>query len=382
MIDKSNRLLSVKEYYFSRKLREVSRLIKSGRPIINMGIGSPDIKPHESVINALKESLTFEKAHMYQSYQGIPELRNAMSDFYRNKYNLKLDPSKEILPLIGSKEGIMHISLAFLNKGDKVLIPNPGYPTYSSVTKLLEATPVYYNLYLRNNWQPDIKELNSIDLEGVKIMWLNYPHMPTGVQINSKILINLINWARKNKILLVNDNPYSFILNDNPNSIMSFSNSMDVLMELNSLSKSHNLSGWRIGMVVGNSENINAVLKIKSNIDSGMFYGIQKGAIKALKLPNKWFDDINEIYFKRRQLVFELCKLLNLSFDSKSVGMFVWAKLSGKLIKAEEYIDELLEKFDIFIAPGTIFGSQGEGYVRFSLCVKEEEIRIAINRLK
>ena len=376
------RLESVKEYYFSKKLREVAGLIQAGKPVLNMGIGSPDLPPHPSVIEALQGAMTHPRANMYQSYQGLPELREAIALFYNRHYAVSLDPSSEILPLMGSKEGIMHISMAFLNKGDQVLIPNPGYPTYSAVTQLVEASPVFYNLSDTNNWQPDLKALQALDTSKIKLMWLNYPHMPTGAKADRKTLKQLIQWAAKEEILLINDNPYSFILNDEPQSILSLPGAKAVAMELNSLSKSFNMAGWRVGMLSGNAENIQAVLKVKSNMDSGMFFGIQQGAIAALKVPDSWFTELNSTYKKRRKLIEELATLMNANFDPNSVGMFVWAKLNNPSLAAEKHIDQILYEKDIFITPGTIFGSQGEGYIRFSLCVNEDQIRTAINRMK
>ena len=378
----ATRLESVKEYYFSKKLREVAGLIQAGKPILNMGIGSPDLPPHPSVVEALQEGLSHPKAHMYQSYQGLPALREAIAGFYYRNYNVVLSPSSDILPLMGSKEGIMHISLAFLNKGDQVLIPNPGYPTYSSVTQLVEATPVFYPLSDDNNWQPDFTALEALDTTKIKLMWLNYPNMPTGAKAQTETFKRLIQWAKDNQILLVNDNPYSFILNDNPQSILSLPNAMEVCMELNSLSKSFNMAGWRVGILAGNEEHIQAVLKVKSNMDSGMFYGIQQGAIAALNAPSSWFHELNKVYKRRRVLVEELANLMDTTFDPNSVGMFVWAKRNDNSLSAEEYIDKILYEKDIFITPGTIFGSQGEGYIRFSLCVTEEQIQTAINRIK
>ena len=376
------RLESVKEYYFSKKLREVAGLIQAGKPVLNMGIGSPDLPPHPSVIEALQGAMTHPRANMYQSYQGLPELREAIALFYNRHYAVSLDPSSEILPLMGSKEGIMHISMAFLNKGDQVLIPNPGYPTYSAVTQLVEASPVFYNLSDTNNWQPDLKALEALDTSKIKLMWLNYPHMPTGAKADRKTLKQLIQWAAKEEILLINDNPYSFILNDEPQSILSLPGAKAVAMELNSLSKSFNMAGWRVGILSGNAENIQAVLKVKSNMDSGMFFGIQQGAIAALKVPDSWFTELNSTYKKRRKLIEELATLMNATFDPNSVGMFVWAKLNDPSLAAEKYIDQILYEKDIFITPGTIFGSQGEGYIRFSLCVNKDQIRTAINRMK
>ena len=381
MIERASRINHIEEYYFSKKLKEVFSLEKQGKPIINMGIGSPDIPPDREVINALKKSLSHPKASMYQSYQGIPELRKAISNFYKNNYNVTVDYSSEVLPLMGSKEGIMHISMAFLNKGDQVLIPNPGYPTYSAVTKILEAEPVFYDLVEENNWQPDWKYLESIDSNKIKLMWLNYPNMPTGAKTDLNTLDRLIDWAKSRKIILVNDNPYSFILNDNPISILSRKGAFEVCLELNSLSKTFNMAGWRVGMLLGNKNYIKDVVKIKSNMDSGMFYGIQIGAIASLNLKKDWFKSLNEIYFKRREKVFELAKKLNTSFDKNISGLFVWAKLNEDVKSSEKFIDKILNKHNIFITPGSIFGSNGDRFIRLSLCVEEKIIEEAINRL-
>ena len=381
-LETATRLESVKEYYFSKKLREVAGLIQSGKPILNMGIGSPDLPPHPNVVSALEKSLTHPKAHMYQSYQGLPELREAMAGFYQTNYEVKLDPKSELLPLMGSKEGIMHISMAFLNPGDEVLIPNPGYPTYASVTKLVQAKPVFYALKEENNWQPDFNTLDALDTSKIKLMWINYPHMPTGARADRSTFERLVLWAKASSILLVNDNPYSFILNSNPVSLLSIPEAKEVVLELNSLSKSFNMAGWRVGMLVGNALLIESVLKVKSNMDSGMFFGIQHGAIAALQTSRSWFDELNEVYRKRRVLVEELAALMDTTFDSNSVGMFVWAKLNDSSILSEAFIDKILYEKHLFITPGTIFGSQGEGYIRFSLCLKEEQILEAIKRMK
>tara|TARA_B100001778_G_scaffold60285_1_gene46909 strand:- start:1389 stop:2534 length:1146 start_codon:yes stop_codon:yes gene_type:complete len=381
MIERASRINHIEEYYFSKKLKEVFSLEKQGKPIINMGIGSPDIPPDRQVINALKKSLSHPRASMYQSYQGLPELRKAISNFYKNNYNVTVDYSSEVLPLMGSKEGIMHISMAFLNKGDQVLIPNPGYPTYSSVTKILEAKPVFYDLVEENNWQPDWKYLESIDSNKIKLMWINYPNMPTGAKTDLNTLDRLIDWAKSRKIILVNDNPYSFILNDNPISILSRKGAFEVCLELNSLSKTFNMAGWRVGMLLGNKNYIKDVVKIKSNMDSGMFYGIQIGAIASLNLKKDWFKSLNEIYFKRREKVFELAKKLNTSFDKNISGLFVWAKLNEDVKSSEKFIDKILYKHNIFITPGSIFGSNGDRFIRLSLCVEEKIIEEAINRL-
>ena len=376
----AERLIHIKEYYFSRKLKEVRSLALQGKPIINMGIGSPDLKPAEEVIKAIQQSVLETGAHKYQSYQGLPEFRTAVSEFYKTHYHVAINPDNEVLPLMGSKEGILHISMAFLNKGDEVLIPNPGYPTYTSVTNLVEATPVYYDLKLENDWQPDFEALEQQDLSKVKIMWVNYPHMPTGAKATSELFEQLIAFGKQHNILIVNDNPYSFVLNETPQSILSVEGAKDVALELNSLSKSFNMAGWRVGMLLGNQSLLNEILKVKTQMDSGMFYGIQKGAIAALQLNADWFDKMNDIYQKRRNLIWQIADRLNCNYDKNTSGMFVWAKLpEGKT--AEGMVDELLYEKDIFIAPGTIFGSNGDGYIRFSLCVPEEKIEEALSRI-
>ena len=382
MIRTADRLHTVEEYYFSKKLREVRGLMAAGRPIINMGIGSPDLAPSKEIIESIQKSVFDAGAHQYQSYQGLPELRSAISDFYESKFKVSVSPENEILPLMGSKEGIMHISMAFLNKNDEVLIPNPGYPTYTSVTKLVGAKPQYYNLTAANNWFPDLEALKERDLSKVKLMWINYPHMPTGATANTAQFEQLVAFAKQNDILLVNDNPYSFVLNDNPTSILAVDGSKDYAMELNSLSKTYNMAGWRVGMVLGSAEHIDAVLKVKSNMDSGMFYGIQKGAIAALKSGKEWFQELNKVYRTRRELIFQLADKLGCTYDADSVGMFVWAKLPAGSASAEEFINAILYDKDIFLTPGTIFGTMGEGYIRFSLCVTEEKIQEAINRIE
>jgi LL-diaminopimelate aminotransferase len=380
MITTAKRLDIIEEYYFSSKLREVRQLASEGKPIINMGIGSPDLKPSQAVIDAVVLAMQDENAHQYQSYQGLPELRKGMSDFYQNNYGVALDPNVEILPLIGSKEGIMHISMAFLNEGDHVLIPNPGYPTYSSVTNLVGAVPVYYDLKEANNWEPDFEALEKLDLSKVKIMWIGYPHMPTGARGSLELFAKLVAFAKKHSILLVNDNPYSFVLNDKPMSLLQVEGAKEVALELNSLSKTFNMAGWRVGMVLGNATLIDAVLKVKSNMDSGMFYGIQKGAVEALKSDKSWFDSMNAVYTKRRVLTEKLAEKLGCEVYKEGVGLFVWAKLPEGIASAEDFIDKILYEKHIFITPGTIFGSNGEGYIRFALCVKEEKVQEAIDR--
>ena len=380
MITTAKRLDKVEEYYFSSKLREVRQLMSEGKPIISMAIGSPDLSPSKAVIEAVAAAIQDENGHGYQNYQGLPELRKGMADFYQNQFGVELNPNNEILPLMGSKEGIMHISLAFLNEGDHVLIPNPGYPTYTSVTNLVQAVPVYYDLKEENGWEPDFEALEKLDLEKVKIMWLGYPHMPTGARGSLALFEKLVAFAKKHNILLVNDNPYSFVLNDNPMSLLQVDGAKEVALELNSLSKTFNMAGWRVGMVLGNPEIIDAILKVKSNMDSGMFYGIQKGAVAALNCDESWFEDQNKIYRRRRELTEQLAEKLGCKVYKEGVGLFVWAKLPEGIESSEKFIDEILYEKHIFITPATIFGSNGEGYIRFSLCAKEEKIQEAINR--
>lgn len=376
MIEIADRLKDVQEYYFSIKLREVRTLINQGKPIINLGIGSPDLQPPSEVIKALNRS----DVHGYQNYQGIPELRKSISSFYNKNYGVALNFENEILPLTGSKEGILHISMAYLNAGDQVLIPNPGYPTYASVTKLVQASPLFYDLTEKNNWQPDFETLEKLDLSTVKLMWVNYPHMPTGSMANDDLFKKLIDFAKKHEILIVNDNPYSFVLNKNPKSILNYEGATDIAIELNSLSKTFNMAGWRVGMVVGNSRFINNILKVKSNMDSGMYYGIQQGAIAALNLSTDWFDKNNQVYRRRREIIWQICDKLKCTYNTESAGLFVWAKIpKGKT--SNEITDELLYKYDVFITPGTIFGSNGEGYIRFSLCVDEDKILEVLKRV-
>jgi LL-diaminopimelate aminotransferase len=380
MITTADRLNTVEEYYFSKKLREVRGLMAEGKPIINMGIGSPDLAPSNAVIKAVQKAVTDDGAHQYQSYQGLPEFREAIVNFYSKFYNVTVNPLTEVLPLMGSKEGIMHISMAFLNPGDEALIPNPGYPTYTSVTKLVGAEPRFYDLTAASKWFPNLEVLEEQDLSKVKLMWVSYPHMPTGALATKEQFEKLVAFAKRNNILLVNDNPYSFVLNDTPASILNIDGAKDVALELNSLSKTFNMAGWRVGMVLGSETNISAVLKVKSNMDSGMFYGIQKGAIAALKSNQDWFDALNKVYEKRKALMLQLAAKLGCTYDEKAVGMFVWAKLPEGAVSAEEFIDAILYEKNIFITPGTIFGSNGEGYIRFSLCVTEDKIKEAISR--
>ncbi|MFA9289919.1 MAG: pyridoxal phosphate-dependent aminotransferase [Solirubrobacteraceae bacterium] len=380
LINPALRLKEINEYYFSKKMKEVASLQKQGMDIINLGIGSPDIAPPIEVIEALREA-ALENKNGYQSYVGIDELRQEMANFYHNKFEVKLDYTKEVLPLMGSKEGIMHISMAFLNKGDTVLIPNPGYPTYTSVSNLVEANIVYYDLTEENNWLPEINQLNSFLVKKPKLFWLNYPHMPTGQEIPLNKIEEIVLWAKENNVLLVNDNPYSFILNNQkPFSIFAIEESKDIALELNSLSKTFNIAGWRVGMLLGNEFLLQQVLKVKSNMDSGMFYALQKAAIKAMQLSDDWYLQLNEEYKKRREIIWEICDILNLKYNKKAVGLFVWAKLPVNT-NAEVFIYNLLHQKGIFITPGKIFGSNGEKYVRFSLCAPVVKINEAKERI-
>jgi len=380
MIKTATRLDSVQEYYFATKLREVRALSDSGKPIINAGIGNPDLLPPDHVFPALAAALQDPKAHGYQSYLGLPELREAMSQFYKTHYKVTLDAASEIIPLMGSKEGILHISMAFLNPGDAVLIPDPGYPTYASATRLCEAIPVVYNLKEENNWLPDFEALEQLDLTKVKIMWTNYPHMPTGAAGSKEVFEKLIAFATKHEILLVNDNPYSCLYEDRI-SIHQVAGSMKVALELNSISKTYNMAGWRVGMLTGNASLLKEVLKVKTNMDSGMFYGIQKGAIAALKTDQEWSQKQNNIYKTRRALTIQLAEALHLEPQIQNGGLFLWCKLPGGMKDDKAFVDQLIHENHIFIAPGSIFGKNGEGYVRFSLCVKEEQIREMIDRV-
>lgn len=381
MIAAADRLQTVQEYYFSRKLKEVALLKEAGKPIINLGIGSPDLEPPQKALQGLIGSLQLADANKYQSYIGLPELREAMAQFYKEHYQVALSPKTEILPLMGSKEGIMHISLAFLNPGDEVLIPNPGYPTYSSVTNLVGAIPRYYDLKEDKNWQPDLLDLEQTDLSKVKLMWINYPHMPTGAVASNKNFEDIIAFAQRNDILVVNDNPYSFILNDYPRSILKYQGAKEVCLELNSISKTFNMAGWRVGMLVGHEDYISHVLKVKSNMDSGMFFGIQKGAVEALKSSKLWFVSLNSVYEQRRALVWQMADALGCTYDKNAVGLFVWAKLPEG-VDSDSFIDKILKEKSIFITPGHIFGSNGEGYIRFSLCGATEDLEEALSRLK
>ena len=380
-IKPASRLGDVKEYYFSKKLREIAQMRAEGKNVLNLGIGSPDMAPAEDVIEQFIHHIKEDQNHGYQSYSGIPELRMAFAKWYGKWFGVELDPISEILPLIGSKEGIMHIAMTFLEAGDEVLVPNPGYPSYSAVSKLTGATIREYKLEADNDWLPNLEDLSSQDLSKVKIMWISYPNMPTGAKANNDFFKRLINLARKNAFLIVNDNPYSFILNDEQTSILSIPGAKDVCLELNSLSKSHNMAGWRIGMLAGKSTFIKNILRFKSNMDSGMFKPAQLAAAKALTSPESWYKELNAVYGERRVEVYKLLDLLNCQYNTNQCGMFVWAKVPGKYADSYELSDEILEKTHVFLTPGGIFGSQGEKYVRISLCSKKEDFQEAISRI-
>ena len=382
-METAKRLEGIGEYYFSQKLREIDTLNKEGKNIINLGIGSPDLPPHPDVIRVLQEESAKPNTHAYQSYKGSPVLRNAISTWYKKWYGVTLNADTEILPLIGSKEGIMHICMTYLNDGDFVLIPNPGYPTYRSAATIAGGKCLEYTLTKENNWFPNFKEIeNSLHINRVKLMFVNYPQMPTGQLPTKEMFVELVAFAKKYNILLVHDNPYSFILNDNPFSLLSIEGAKDIAIELNSLSKSQNMAGWRVGMLCGAKERIDEVLRFKSNMDSGMFLPLQLAAAKALELEQDWHDALNGIYKKRREKVFELLRLLNCEFDTTQAGMFVWAAIPANYKDGYEVSDKVLYGVNVFITPGGIFGSAGNKYIRVSLCTKEEKFDEAIERIK
>lgn len=381
-IEVANRLNGIGEYYFSQKLREIDEMNRAGKAVINLGIGSPDRAPDADVVNVLQTESAKPNVHAYQSYKGAPALREAMAAWYQKWYGVELDAASEILPLIGSKEGIMHICMTYLNEGDEALIPNPGYPTYSSAVKLAGGKCVYYNLSEEQAWMPDFHALAQQDLSRVKVMWVNYPHMPTGQLPTAALFQKLVHFGRKHNILICHDNPYSFILNENPMSLLSVEGAKDVVIELNSLSKSHNMAGWRVGMLCGAKERIDEVLRFKSNMDSGMFLPLQLAAAKALSLDESWHRSLNEVYRERREKVFELLDLLTCSYSKNQVGLFVWAKVSQDYEDGYALSDEVLHNAAVFITPGGIFGSEGNGYVRVSLCSTVENLDKAIGRIK
>lgn len=382
VIQPADRLKSVGEYFFSHKLREVARLRSEGRDVINLGIGSPDLPPSAETVAMLQAACT-DGAHGYQPYNGTPELRSALARWYEHTYDVQLDPQSQVLPLLGSKEGIFHISMAFLNAGDHVLAPDPGYPSYAAVTRLTGAIPVAYDLTAKTNWLPDLIRLAQSDLSRVKLMWLNYPHMPTGGQASRADLSAVVDFAQQHDILVCHDNPYSLILNPEPPlSILSCANAFDCCVELNSLSKSHHMAGWRVGMIAGASEYLHTVLAVKSNMDSGMFLPVQRAAIEALENTRQWHKQQNEIYSRRRDLAYSLMDALSCDYIQNRPGLFVWAKAPDHIRDVPEFLDRVLYQTGVFLTPGVIFGKNGERYIRASLCVPEPAISEAISRIK
>lgn len=378
----ANRVKDVNEYYFSKKLREIDEINKQGEKVLNLGIGSPDLPPPPIVVETLIEEAKRPVNHGYQNYKGIPVLRQAIADWYYRYYQVALNPDTEILPLLGSKEGIMHICMTYLQEGDECLIPNPGYPTYQSAVKISGAKPVYYDLEEHNAWLPDLEALEKNDLSKVKMIWVNYPHMPTGAKATRSFFKSLIAFGKKHQILICHDNPYSFILTEKPTSILAEEGAMEVAIELNSFSKSFNMAGWRIGMLLGNKERISEILRFKSNMDSGMFYSLQVAAAKALTLSDEWYHTLNDIYTKRRNKVFELLDLLHCSYSTDQVGLFVWAAIPSQYKDSYTLCDDILDNARVFITPGGIFGSSGMRYIRISLCNGEEVLDTAIERVK
>lgn len=381
-ISPANRVSSVQEYYFSKKLKEVAEMNAAGMNVISLGIGSPDLPPSESAIQALCKDAAQTDAHGYQPYIGIQPLREGFAQWYKTWYNVDLDPKTEIQPLIGSKEGILHISMAFLNPGDGVLVPNPGYPTYSSVSKLLGARLNYYELKEESGWQPDFEALEQMDLSGVKLMWTNYPNMPTGANATMELYEKLINFGRRHNIIICNDNPYSFILNDHPMSILNVPGAKEICIELNSMSKAHNMPGWRMGMLASNAQFVQWILKVKSNIDSGQFRPMQKAAIEALKTTKEWYDHMNTVYRSRRDLAGQIMEALKCTYDPNQVGMFLWGRIPDSAKNGEAIANKALYEAHVFITPGFIFGSKGERYIRLSLCCKNETLEEALKRIK
>lgn len=390
MITTANRLEGIGEYYFSRKLREIDGMNREGKQVINLGIGSPDLPPHPDVIRVLQESAARPDVHAYQSYKGSPVFRQAVADWYRDWYGVTLDPNTQILPLIGSKEGIMHVCMTYIDKGDLALVPDPGYPTYRSAVQLAGGRVADYRLREENNWFPDLEELDNMmaDLSKdpgngkVSLMFVNYPHMPTGQLPEKDMLLQLLAFARRHGLLLVHDNPYSFILNDAPMSLLSLPGAMDTVLELNSLSKSHNMAGWRVGMLCGAQERIDEVLRFKSNMDSGMFLPVQLAAARALSLGQDWYDSVNAVYRERREVAFELLDLMECRYDRGQAGMFVWARIPDRYSDCHALSDEVLRDAAVFITPGGIFGSAGDRFVRISLCSPAERIGQALQRIK
>ncbi|MCD7972054.1 MAG: aminotransferase class I/II-fold pyridoxal phosphate-dependent enzyme [Candidatus Azobacteroides sp.] len=376
------RLNQVSEYYFSNKLKEIARMNAEGKNVISLGVGSPDLPPSKAALDVMCEQTRRNDTHGYQPYVGIPELRKGFADWYHKWYGVDLNPDTEIQPLIGSKEGILHITLAFINPGEGVLVPNPGYPTYSSLSSLLGAELNYYNLEEKNGWYPDFEELEKRDLSNIKLMWVNYPHMPTGTPATKELFEKIVAFGKKHHIVICNDNPYSFILNEHPLSILSVEGAKDICIELNSLSKSHNMPGWRIGLLASNPTFVSWVLKVKSNIDSGMFRPLQLAAAEALKSDKAWYDKMNAVYKSRRKVAEEIMKTLGCEFDPEQVGMFLWGKIPSCYESSKELADKILYGANVFLTPGFIFGSNGERYIRISLCCKEEKLQEALERIK
>jgi aspartate/methionine/tyrosine aminotransferase len=379
----SNRLEGIGEYYFATKLREIDELNKAGKQIVNLGIGSPDLPPHPSVLATLNEAAAKDNVHGYQSYKGAPVLREAIAEWYKKYYQVdNINPATEVLPLLGSKEGIMHICMTYLNEGDQVLIPNPGYPTYTSAVKLAGGTPLYYELTAENNWAPDFENLEKSDLSKVKLMWVNYPHMPTGQMPTKALFEKIVAFGKQHQILICHDNPYAFILNNKPESLLSVEGAKEVVIELNSLSKSQNMAGWRVGMLIAAEERVNEILRFKSNMDSGMFLPVQLAAAKALSLDKSWYDSVNQVYTERREKVYELLDTLGCAYSNQQVGMFVWAKIPATYKDGYALSDKVLYDANVFITPGGIFGSAGNNYIRVSLCGSMEKFNEAIKRVK
>ena len=381
-IKPADRLASVSEYYFSKKLKEVAEMNAAGKNVINLGVGSPDLPPSEQTIETLCEHARKANEHGYQPYVGIPELRKGFADWYKTWYNVDLDPKTEIQPLIGSKEGILHISLAFLNPGDGVLVPNPGYPTYSSVSKLVEARLIPYELKEELGWQPDFEELEKMDLSNVKLMWTNYPNMPTGANASVELYEKLVAFGRKHGIIICNDNPYSFILNEHPLSILSIPGAKEICIEMNSMSKAHNMPGWRMAMLASNAQFVQWILKVKSNIDSGQFKPMQYAAVEALSAKKEWYDNMNRVYRSRRDLAGQIMRTLGCEYDENQVGMFLWGRIPDSAESGEAIANKVLYEANVFLTPGFIFGSRGERYIRISLCCKNETLEEALKRIE
>lgn len=381
-IKPADRLASVSEYYFSKKLKEVAQMNAEGKDVISLGIGSPDMPPSEATIQTLCREAQNPDGHGYMPYVGIPELRRSFAAWYKKWYGVELNPNTEIQPLIGSKEGILHVTLAFVNPGEQVLVPNPGYPTYTSLSKILGAEVINYNLKEENGWMPDFNELEKMDMSRVKLMWTNYPNMPTGANATPELYAKLVDFARRKDIVIVNDNPYSFILNEHPLSILAVPGAKDICIEMNSMSKAHNMPGWRMAMLASNAQFVQWILKVKSNIDSGQFKPMQHAAVEALAAPKEWYDNMNKVYRSRRDLAGQIMHTLGCEYDEKQVGMFLWGKIPADAKGSEAIADKVLYEANVFLTPGFIFGSQGERYIRISLCCKNETLKEALERIK